>query len=317
MSKTLSTLLLIFTLFSTALLADPILNIEQPIRTLKISDEQMKNAIVNAAQAQNWIVTPLGDGQLSATYRKRDYMAKISIRYAPTFYTINYADSVRMSYKGNSIHPTYNKLIKALQLNIISNLKSGNFATKSAAATASTAVTSQSCESSFKIEGDLWKGRTFHAARNIDNILKDEAVTQAAAIVMTEGFVINSSSPELGLISASETKSDGSVLPLNLMFSETDTGVLGKLTVSTPSGVSSSADAMRDYMCGLLKKIKPTGHTRPKAQEQTAVTATKAAPAAPKDDIRSKLEKIKKLYEDGLITKDEYSAKRKSLIEAY
>lgn len=314
MSKTLSIILLTFALLSSTLYADPILNIEQPIRTLKISDEQMKNAIVNAAQAQNWIVTPLGDGQLSATYRKRDYMAKISIRYAPTFYTINYADSVRMSYKGNSIHPTYNKLIKALQLNIISNLKAGNFATKRAAATASTAVTSQSCESSFKIEGDLWKGRTFHAARNIENILKDEAVTQAAAIVMTEGFVINSSSPELGLISASETKSDGSVLPLNLMFSETDTGVLGKLTVSTPSGVSSSADGMRDYMCGLLKKIKPTGHTRPKPQTQSTDAKTKAAP---KDDIRSKLEKIKKLYEDGLITKEEYSAKRKSLIEAY
>jgi len=122
--------ILTVSLFSTTLLADPILNIEQPIRTLKVTSEQMKSAIIKAATAQEWVVTPLGEGQLSATYRKRDYMAKIAIRYAPTFYTINYADSTRMRYKGTSIHPTYNKLIKALQLNIINNLKTGNFATQ-------------------------------------------------------------------------------------------------------------------------------------------------------------------------------------------
>lgn len=88
----------------------------------------MKSAIVNAAQEQRWVVTAEGDGQLSATYHKSDYMAKIAIKYAPTFYTINYTDSKRMRYNGTSIHPTYNKLIKALQANIIRNLKSGDYA---------------------------------------------------------------------------------------------------------------------------------------------------------------------------------------------
>jgi len=310
-------LLLTLAISHTLLSADPILNIEQPIRTLKISSEQMKNAIKNAAEEKRWVVTEIREGQLSATYRERDYMAKITIDYTPTLYKITYADSVRMRHKGNSIHPTYNKLIKELQLNIIKTLKAGNFERHAAASAAPAAASAQSCEASFKIEGDLWKGRTFHASRNIDQILKNEAVTQAAAIVMTEGFVINSSSPELGLISASETKSDGTVLPLNLIFSETDSGVLGKLTVSTPSGISSSADGMKSYMCGLLNKIQPTGHTKQKAQPKSEKNTTKAAAATPQDDIRSKLEKVKKLYEDGLITKDEYAAKRKSLIEAY
>jgi len=50
-------------------------------------------------------------------------MAKITIKYAPTFYTIDYLDSKRMRYKNSDIHPTYNKLIIALQKNIVYNLK--------------------------------------------------------------------------------------------------------------------------------------------------------------------------------------------------
>ena len=167
---------------ANTLYADAILNIDQPIRTLKVNNEQMKNAIVNAAQEQKWVVTQEGEGQMSATYHERDYMAKIAIKYAPTFYTINYADSARMRFKGTSIHPTYNKLIKALQKNIIRNLKAGNFAT--------------------------------------------EAVTPIAA--------------------------------------------------------------------------------------STAVSPTKQ-----EDDVRTKLLKVKKLHEDGLITQEEYDTKRKALIEAY
>ena len=124
-------LLVVVLLTSSALYADPILNIDQPIRTLKVTNEQMKSAIITAAEEQKWVIIPDGEGRLSATYRKSDYMAKIAIKYAPTFYTINYADSVRMRYKGTTVHPTYNKLINALQASIIRNLKSGNFTAKS------------------------------------------------------------------------------------------------------------------------------------------------------------------------------------------
>lgn len=129
-------------LFTQVLQADTILNIDQPVRNLKVSSAQMQNAIVSAAKEQQWAVTTQGEGQLSATYTKSDYMAKIAIKYAPTFYTINYADSARMRYDGKSIHPTYNKLIKALQANIIRNLKSGNFAMQTEATPVTTSTQS-------------------------------------------------------------------------------------------------------------------------------------------------------------------------------
>ena len=168
MHKKLLLLILTLSLVSTTLFADPILNIEQPIRTLKVTSEQMKGAIDKAATAQEWVVTPLGEGQLSATYRKRDYMAKIAIRYSPTFYTINYADSTRMRYTGTTIHPTYNKLIKALQLNIINNLKTGNFATQQAIPTQATTTTSVKSE-----ETDI---RT--KLKNIKTLFVDGLITQ-------------------------------------------------------------------------------------------------------------------------------------------
>ena len=122
--------LLAVILFTNALFAEPILNITQPIRNIKVTNTQMKEAIERAAQAQNWAVTPLKDGQLSASYHKSDYMAKINIDYSSNYYTITYSDSYRMRYRTTSIHPTYNKLIKALQANIVMNLKTGNFSSK-------------------------------------------------------------------------------------------------------------------------------------------------------------------------------------------
>ncbi len=131
---------LTLSLFTNLLYADAVLNIDQPVRNLKVSSDQMKNAIVSAAEEQRWIITTEGEGRMSATYHRSNYMAKISIRYAPTFYTINYADSKRLRYTGTSIHPTYNKLIKALQMNIIRNLKSGDFTEKSDAEMVTTPI---------------------------------------------------------------------------------------------------------------------------------------------------------------------------------
>ncbi len=79
---------------------------------------------------------------MRATYHMSDYIAEVSIKYASTFYTINYADSKRMRYKRGSIHPTYNNLIKALQANIIRNLKPGNYTAQNSIAAPSTSTSS-------------------------------------------------------------------------------------------------------------------------------------------------------------------------------
>ena len=38
---------------------------------------------------------------------------------------------------------------------------------------------------------------------------------------------------------------------------------------------------------------------------------------SPRDDARTKLQALKQMFDDGLITKDEYDAKRKQVLDAY
>lgn len=116
-------LLLVSVLYVNALFADAVLNIYQPIRKTKVTHEQLKDAIVSAADELQWKIEPVGDG-LVATYRVSDYMARVRISYAPSFYTIDYLESERLRYDGWSIHPTYNGLVTSLQKAIVRNLKS-------------------------------------------------------------------------------------------------------------------------------------------------------------------------------------------------
>ena len=117
-----------FILFlGASLYAEPIINVNQPIKKLKLTSLELEHSIISAATSLNWTIDSYGDGVIIATYKKSRYMAKIIIKYAPSFYSIHYLDSKRMRYKNSSIHPTYNKLIKALQKSIVSNLKSGNY----------------------------------------------------------------------------------------------------------------------------------------------------------------------------------------------
>jgi len=116
-------LFLLFTFLFTPLTADTVLTIDQPIRQTDITQEQLKDAIVDAATEQQWSIMPEGS-VLIATYRRSNYMAKVRIIYSPAGYTIDYADSKKLRYDGNDIHPTYNRLIRTLQAGIVRNIKS-------------------------------------------------------------------------------------------------------------------------------------------------------------------------------------------------
>jgi len=116
-------LFLILTLLLSPLFADTVLTIDQPIRKTDITHGQLKDAIVDAATEQQWHIMPDGPA-LIATYRNSDYMARVRITYSPAGYTIGYADSEKLRYNGNDIHPTYNRLVKKLQAGIVRNIKS-------------------------------------------------------------------------------------------------------------------------------------------------------------------------------------------------
>ena len=300
MNRRLLLLLLANMFFSFSLFAAAILNIDQPIRTLKISDYQLKSAIVRACKNQNWNVRDEGSGHLSATYYKSNYMAKITIRYAPSFYTLEYADSKRMRYDGRSIHPTYNKLIKALQANIIHNLKKGNYAAeKRVSPTAS-------CQDTFEAKGDIWSGQLYSSSKVIKNITPDQVIEKSQRLIKSQGFKIDASSPEMGLLNASKTKRNGHVYPLDLTTKVSASGVIAKLTLSTPAGATENEEKIKVLLCSILNHI----HGDKNGKKSNSKLSHQ-------EDIQNKLLKVKKLYEAGLITEEEYKSKRRSLIDSY
>ena len=299
MKRRLLFLLVINAIFSFTLYAEVILNIDQPIRKLKISDYQLKSAIVKACQNQNWNVRDEGEGRLSATFYKSNYMAKITIRYAPSFYTIEYADSKRMRYDGRNIHPTYNRLIRSLQANIIHNLKTGNYiAEKRVSASAS-------CQDTFQVKGDIWSGQLYSSSKVIIGMSAEQIIEKALPLIKSQGYVIDSSSAEMGLLNASKTKRNGHVYPLDLTTKTSPSGVITKITLSTPAGATENEEKVKAMLCGVLNHLS----SGKKSGSKRAISH--------QEDIQNKLLKIKKLYESGLITKEEYNSKRRSLIDSY
>jgi len=330
--KYLSSLLIVGVLLSGCG-AGKVYNVSKPALEKKYTKKQMKNAIVAALQRFKWKIVQESSSKIIAKYSRGKIMAKIALTYTENSYEINYVDSKNLKYNGVKIHKNYNGWIYNLEQEIDNNLRkiAAGQSLKVSAYTAAQIDTSAadkasssvaqtekergfSCKKSFNFTGSLWKGRVITAKQSINNISKEQAVTQAASVLSTEGFIVDTTSPNVGLISAHEVKSNGKTLPINLMFSEDDkSGVVAKLTISVPAGESFSVGSMKNYMCdSVMGKIKSTGYVKVK-KEQASNKAAVAAPA--KKDVPTRLKELKKLYEDKLITKKEYDAKRVKVLE--
>jgi len=261
-------------------------------------------------------------------------MAKVAITYNTNSYKIDYVDSENMKYNGTSIHKKYNSWVHNLENEIDKNLnkiKNGetiiykkNLVNNVLKDLNSTVVTSKddnisnsgfTCTNTFNFTGSLWKGRVVTAKQSVSNISKKQAVVQAASVLSTEGFIVDTTSPDVGLISAHEAKSNGKILPINLMFSEDDkSGVLAKLTISIPAGVSFNVGGMKSYMCNnVMSKIKSTGYIKKDIVNNVSNNNIKYAP---KKDVATRLKELKKLYKNKLINKKDYESKKIKILDS-
>lgn len=64
-----------------------------------LTADQVRQAIMNSALATNWLVTPVADGQLEASFNKQDkHLVVVSIRYDARQYSVQYVRSENMAY---------------------------------------------------------------------------------------------------------------------------------------------------------------------------------------------------------------------------
>ncbi|MEA9390025.1 hypothetical protein SJI19_05575 [Acerihabitans sp. TG2] len=95
-----------------------IVNVDTPL-AVHYSADHVKQAILQAGMARQWVMTPVQPGVINGSLKARDHQANIQITYSPDSYSIHYVSSKNLlaDTKGN-IHRNYNHWIANLNKDI-------------------------------------------------------------------------------------------------------------------------------------------------------------------------------------------------------
>ncbi len=117
---------------------------------------------------------------------------------------------------------------------------------------------SRPCAANLRTEGSFWTGRTFKSFQEYPNATKANAFDQAGAAVAANGWQINTTNKDLGLISASQsvTMGKGTTAPLNAIVKDrAGGGVRVELVFQTSGGIAVGEDSLRDGFCKILESV--------------------------------------------------------------
>ncbi|KWU50081.1 hypothetical protein [Pseudomonas palleroniana] len=126
MSSLLRATLITLALLSTAgCTSKPVLNTQHDLAASpQVSEEQVKQVIVNALQKREWTVQRLSPQLVQAEITVRNqFYAQIDIRYTRNSYAITYRDSRDLGYKDGKIHRNYNRWVSMLDRDILAGLR--------------------------------------------------------------------------------------------------------------------------------------------------------------------------------------------------
>ncbi|MFQ6348743.1 hypothetical protein ACQRBV_07020 [Pseudomonas sp. R11F] len=126
MSSLLRATLITLALLSTAgCTSKPVLNTQHDlVAGPQVSEEQVKQVIVNALQKREWTVQRLSPQLVQAEITVRNqFHAEIDIRYTRNSYAITYRDSRDLGYKDGKIHRNYNRWVSMLDRDILAGLR--------------------------------------------------------------------------------------------------------------------------------------------------------------------------------------------------
>lgn len=114
------------------------------------------------------------------------------------------------------------------------------------------------CAQNLTYNGSFFAGRTYKTKALVKNISKKTAMKRAARYTTIEGWSINNTDNELGIISASQTVSygRGKTAPLNISIEPIKKDVKVSMTYSTSGGVTSPLESIRNHFCATIEAIE-------------------------------------------------------------
>ncbi|MGB9098700.1 hypothetical protein [Erwinia sp.] len=96
---------------------EPVQNINETV-SLQYSNEQLKEAILQAGLSRQWVMTPAGPGVINGMLSQRGHTATIRVTYSNGSYSINYVSSSNLKAKRGRIHRNYNHWVANLDQDI-------------------------------------------------------------------------------------------------------------------------------------------------------------------------------------------------------
>lgn len=155
-----------------------------------------------------------------------------------------------------------------------------------------------SCEEGLVISGSLFTGKMYKIAMDLPGASSGAAFRGAYRFVVKEGWKVQQSDKDAGVIAAvnNEYFNKGKTLPLNVVVEPTSGGARISLTYSTPAGLSSPDEAVRDHLCKLVAAASESAAAStadaPKVGEPRGANVTRNTPSTeagrgqPIDDLR-------------------------------
>jgi hypothetical protein len=94
----------------------PVINPTSPMPVMeKVSEKDIKAAIIRAGADKNWVIVPTGPQKLEGRLQTREHSAVVEITYDRHNYTITYKNSVNLQYQDGTIHSNYNRWVLGLE----------------------------------------------------------------------------------------------------------------------------------------------------------------------------------------------------------
>lgn len=103
----------------------PVLNLDEHLaQAPKVSDGQVRQAVLDNLKVRGWSVTANSPGLIQAEITVRSkFFAAVDIPYSAQGFQIRYRDSRELNYKDGKIHRNYNRWVLMLDRGIVRELK--------------------------------------------------------------------------------------------------------------------------------------------------------------------------------------------------
>lgn len=125
-----------------------------------------------------------------------------------------------------------------------------------ALACATDALAGQACLEHYSKEGSLFSGRSFKAWQAFPAVAPKAAFAQVYREVVRQGYKINSSDKDIGVISAQQNVTGSSAtVPLNLMVEPQGKGSKVSVTFQTQGGLTVGEEGLQKGFCDILGAV--------------------------------------------------------------